>query len=259
MSSWEPAAGVIGVGLDLLSGEEEAALSFRGATIGLDVAGPILVIDIGGGSTEFIVGTDRPEGLISLDVGCVRMTEQYLVSDPPTAEELSLAVSAMRDLLADVDQRGARRATGEDLGWCRRNGDDRGRSRARSHGVRPRPHPSLSIKSRSGRRCVRTLALEPIAARQHNPGLEAGRVDVIVGGALVLVSILRISTSMRFSSRSPTSSTVWSVLWREATSGLFPMETESNSPPIGCLGPVLGGGLRLLPHDFCRQWMHGTQ
>lgn len=188
---FEPAAKVMGVGLDLLSGEEEAALSFRGATIGLDVPGPILVIDIGGGSTEFILGTDRPEGLISLDVGCVRMTEQYLISDPPTAEELSLAVSAMRDLLADVEREvpGVRQANtvvgvagtvttvaAVELGLAEYDRD-------RIHHCR--------LSRAAAEDVFRTLALEPIAARRHNPGLEAGRVDVIVGGALVLVSILR--------------------------------------------------------------------
>ena len=71
------------------------------------------MVDVGGGSTEFIVGTDEPDGLLSIDVGCVRLTEQFLHSDPPTAEELSQAVSVVRDQLADVARampgRGTRR------------------------------------------------------------------------------------------------------------------------------------------------------
>ena len=60
-------------------------LEFLGATAGLAEPEPYLVVDVGGGSTEFIVGADEPEGLISVDVGCVRLTEQFLHSDPPSA------------------------------------------------------------------------------------------------------------------------------------------------------------------------------
>jgi len=61
-------------------------------------------VDIGGGSTEFVVGTDEPAGVASIDVGCVRLTEKLLVSDPPAPEELSEAVQIVRDHLADVDR-----------------------------------------------------------------------------------------------------------------------------------------------------------
>src|SRR5438045_1395626 len=66
--------------------------------------GPCLVVDIGGGSTEFVVGTEKPEGAVSIDMGCVRITEQFLHSDPPSPEELSQTVSVVRDHLADVDR-----------------------------------------------------------------------------------------------------------------------------------------------------------
>ncbi len=92
----------LGVSPELLSGEEEAALSFLGATADLDAPAPYLVVDIGGGSTEFVLGTDEPVGLVSLDMGCVRITEQFIYSDPPAPEELSNAVAVVRDLVADV-------------------------------------------------------------------------------------------------------------------------------------------------------------
>ena len=95
----------LGVTPELLSGDEEAALSFLGATADLDAPAPYLVVDIGGGSTEFVLGTDAPTGLVSLDMGCVRITEQYLHSDPPAPEELSNAVAVVRDLVADVPDR----------------------------------------------------------------------------------------------------------------------------------------------------------
>ena len=96
---------LLGVRPELLSGDEEAALEFLGATAGLAEPEPYLVVDVGGGSTEFIVGRRPiPTELISVDVGCVRLTEQFLHSDPPSPEELSVAVSVVRDHLADVDR-----------------------------------------------------------------------------------------------------------------------------------------------------------
>ena len=99
-----PATDVLHFEPELLPGEEEARLSFLGATAGLDEPAPYLTVDIGGGSTEFVVGTHEPEGLISVDTGSVRITEHYLRSDPPAPEELSEAVSVVRAHLADVER-----------------------------------------------------------------------------------------------------------------------------------------------------------
>jgi exopolyphosphatase/guanosine-5'-triphosphate,3'-diphosphate pyrophosphatase len=84
---------------EVVSGLEEASLSFSGATGGLaslGVAGPYLVVDLGGGSTEFVRGTDHVEASRSVDIGCVRLTERHLASDPPTTSEIEGAT-------ADVD------------------------------------------------------------------------------------------------------------------------------------------------------------
>jgi exopolyphosphatase/guanosine-5'-triphosphate,3'-diphosphate pyrophosphatase len=92
-----------GTAPEVVSGAEEAALSFRGATgelRGRGVEGPYLVVDIGGGSTEFVRGTDHVEASRSVDVGCVRMTERHLRSDPPTAAEIA---AATRDIDAAID------------------------------------------------------------------------------------------------------------------------------------------------------------
>ncbi|MCY7372456.1 MAG: Ppx/GppA family phosphatase [Spirochaetaceae bacterium] len=88
-----------GVGPEVVSGDEEAALSFAGATRELgssDRSRPFLVLDIGGGSTEFVLGGMAVEAARSVDVGCVRMTERHLHDDPPTAAQ----VAAARD---DID------------------------------------------------------------------------------------------------------------------------------------------------------------
>ena len=101
-------AGVVsrlGIEPDVISGDEEAALSFLGATADLvndanPPEAPFLVVDIGGGSTEFVLGTTKPTAAISTNVGCVRMTERHLVSDPPTAEEIAAATA---DIEAAID------------------------------------------------------------------------------------------------------------------------------------------------------------
>jgi len=84
----------LGVEPEVISGDEEAALSFEGAMRGLPsglATHPALVLDIGGGSTEFVFGSHSPAASLSVDIGCVRMTERHLVSDPPTAVELAAA------------------------------------------------------------------------------------------------------------------------------------------------------------------------
>ena len=94
---------VLGVAPEVVSGDEEAALSFDGATRGLDPAqGPFLVMDIGGGSTELVLGTSSPEAALSVDVGCVRLTERHLLDDPPTASQVAAAEADVDAALARV-------------------------------------------------------------------------------------------------------------------------------------------------------------
>ena len=85
---------IMGFPASLLSGDEEGRLSFLGATADLDPArGPFLVVDIGGGSTEFSYGTTECEWAVSIDMGCVRFTEQFIEHDPPRPEELVACLS----------------------------------------------------------------------------------------------------------------------------------------------------------------------
>jgi exopolyphosphatase/guanosine-5'-triphosphate,3'-diphosphate pyrophosphatase len=90
--------GLLGVEPEVVAGEEEARLSFAGATRELrgQHEAPFLVVDLGGGSTEFVLGDAAPEAALSVDVGCVRLTERHLHTDPPAPAELAAA-------LADVD------------------------------------------------------------------------------------------------------------------------------------------------------------
>ena len=149
------------------------------------------MIDIGGGSTEFVVGTTEPTGLVSVDIGCVRITEQFLHSDPPAPEELSQAVSVVRDHLADVK----RSIPGiADVSTVIGLAGTVTTVAAIELGL-PRYDAERIHHFRLAREAVedvfRTLATEPAAQRRHNPGLEPERVDVIVGGAVVLASVMR--------------------------------------------------------------------
>jgi exopolyphosphatase / guanosine-5'-triphosphate,3'-diphosphate pyrophosphatase len=186
-----PAADVLHVEPELLPGDEEARLSFLGATTGLDLPAPYLVIDIGGGSTEFVVGTHEPDGLISVDTGSRRITEQYLRSDPPQPEELSEAMSVVQAYLADVELAiPAVREAPTLVGVAGTISTVAAVELGLAEYERDRIHHFRLTRS-AAEDVFRTLATEPAEVRRHNPGLEPGRVDVIVGGTLVLVVTMR--------------------------------------------------------------------
>ncbi len=174
----------------LLSGDEEAALTFAGVTGGRTLEEPTLIVDIGGGSTELVVGAAGGVELqVSLDVGCVRLTERFLPSDPPTRAELEGCGRAVRALLAErvaERTRAARRAIGVagtvtalaalDLGLTEYDPD-------RIHGH--------ALASASVDRQLERLAALPVAERRRVPGLEPERAPVIVAGAVILAEVLR--------------------------------------------------------------------
>ena len=89
---------VPGAVAEVITGTEEAELSFRGAVNELDTAqGPFVVVDLGGGSTEVVLGVREVQASLSADIGCVRLTERCLHADPPTAAEVSAAREVVRD------------------------------------------------------------------------------------------------------------------------------------------------------------------
>jgi exopolyphosphatase/guanosine-5'-triphosphate,3'-diphosphate pyrophosphatase len=93
----------LGIELEVITGDEEAALSFAGAIKDLDPTnGPFLVVDIGGGSTEFVFGTSTVEAARSVNIGCVRMTERHFASDPATAEQIELARTDIQAAIAQA-------------------------------------------------------------------------------------------------------------------------------------------------------------
>ena len=93
----------LGVRPEVISGEEEASLSFMGATKDLPASdGPFLVVDIGGGSTEFVIGTDHVEAAKSVNIGCVRMTERHFVSSDPEPGEIAAATQDIDEAIAQA-------------------------------------------------------------------------------------------------------------------------------------------------------------
>lgn len=183
---------LVGARPELLSGDEEGRLSFRGATGDLDPAlGPFAVIDIGGGSTEFSVGTTEAEGVLSVDVGCVRLTERYIEHDPPLPEELTACISltdayiedVVREIPAVTEARTLVGLAGTITTVAAVEIGLETYDRDRVH------HFTLSHGAAED--VFRTLATEPRADRIHNPGLEEARADVIVAGCCVLVAVFR--------------------------------------------------------------------
>jgi exopolyphosphatase/guanosine-5'-triphosphate,3'-diphosphate pyrophosphatase len=188
----DAAALALGTRPEVLSGEEEGRLAFAGATAELDpVDGPFLVFDIGGGSTEFAVGTTEPEVVLSLDTGAVRLTEQWLHSDPPTAEELSMAVSIVRAHLDDLTREVPAAAEARQLvGLAGTVTTVAAVELGLTEYDRDAVH-HFRLTRAAAEDVFRTLATEPLADRRHNPGLQPARADIIVGGCCILVGILR--------------------------------------------------------------------
>ena len=183
---------VVGSRPELLSGLAEGRLSFRGATAELDPAmGPFLVVDLGGGSTELSVGTSVCQASMSLDVGCVRLTEKYLHCDPPLPEELHACLSVTGAHLDDVDREmPAARQARTFVGLAGTISTAAAVEQGLHEYDRDKIH-HFELTKAAAEDVFRTLATEARADRAFNPGLEAGRVDVIVGGMAILVKIMR--------------------------------------------------------------------
>jgi exopolyphosphatase/guanosine-5'-triphosphate,3'-diphosphate pyrophosphatase len=189
---FDAAARALGVRPELLSGQEEGELSFAGATAELDPSdGPFLVVDIGGGSTECMLGTDRLEVVRSFDLGCVRTTEAHLEHDPPAPEELSNAIAEASDWFNDLlSEEPAVRSARQVVGLAGTISTVAAVEIGLLEWDRDAIH-HFRLTRAAAEDVFRTLATEALADRVHNPGLEAGRADVIVGGCCILVALMR--------------------------------------------------------------------
>jgi exopolyphosphatase/guanosine-5'-triphosphate,3'-diphosphate pyrophosphatase len=181
-----------GVSPDVVSGHEEASLSFRGATGDLrakGIPGPYLMVDLGGGSTEFVRGTDDVEQAQSVDVGCVRMTERHLRDDPPTASQTEAAIA---DIEAAIDQ--AAEAVGFQ-GVSTLVGLAGSITTITAHALRltsyqpDKIHLSQLPASQIIEACT-SLLLMTRAERAALPFMHEGRADVIGAGGLVWRTVI---------------------------------------------------------------------
>lgn len=183
----------IGVDPEVIPGTEEAALSFVGAVRGLPaglVRTPALVVDIGGGSTEFVLGDTLPAHSVSVDVGCVRMTERHLASDPPTRDEIA---ATRADIAAAVARAGRVVPFDEAMTLVGLAGS------VTTVAAMALDLPEYDEEVLHG--CVITAQqVSDVAAeftamtraqRAALPYMHPGRVDVIAGGAMVLDEVMR--------------------------------------------------------------------
>jgi exopolyphosphatase / guanosine-5'-triphosphate,3'-diphosphate pyrophosphatase len=175
--------------LEIVSGEREAALSFLGGTRGLDAPAPFLVLDIGGGSSEFVLGSDRPSVAVSMQMGSVRLTERLIRTDPPTADELddvrasvdevldeverAVPVAEARTLVAVSGTATTVQAIALDLSFY---------DPERIHRTRLSRQDAALVVSR--------FAAMTTSERAALPVMAAGRADVIVAGAIVLLAVM---------------------------------------------------------------------
>lgn len=183
-----------GVAAEVLSGEEEAATAFAGATGSIDGPPPYVVLDIGGGSTELIVGEREPTASTSRQLGCVRLAERCLPSDPPTAGELAaarrVAVDEIAAALADLGLTDNGPAPGTVVGvagtvttLAALDLDLPVYDAGRIHGSR------LSAPAIEG--LVEHLAAMTSAQRAELGPMAPGREDVIVAGAVILAAAVQ--------------------------------------------------------------------
>lgn len=180
-----------GAAAEVISGAEEAELSFRGAVGELDGgAGPFVVVDLGGGSTEIVVGGEAVVASYSADIGCVRLTERCLHSDPPTPAEVAAARQVVRErlevALGVVPVEGART-------WVGLAGTMTTLS-ALAHDLPAYDSAAIHLSRVAGADllavCERLIGMTR-AERAALPPMHAGRADVIGGGAIVVEELAR--------------------------------------------------------------------
>lgn len=182
---------VPGAVAEVISGAEEAELSFRGAVGELDsAAGPFVVVDLGGGSTEIVVGAEAVVASYSADIGCVRLTERCLHSDPPTPAEVAAARQVVRErlevALGVVPVEGART-------WVGLAGTMTTLS-ALAHNLPAYDSAAIHLSRVAGPDllavCERLIGMTR-AERAALPPMHEGRADVIGGGAIVVEELAR--------------------------------------------------------------------
>jgi exopolyphosphatase/guanosine-5'-triphosphate,3'-diphosphate pyrophosphatase len=167
----------------LLSGAEEAAMTFAGVSAERFLETGTLIFDVGGGSTELIASEDAH---LSLDIGCVRSTKRFLRSDPPTPIELDMLAHEVRDLLVARAHYTVASAIGVAGTVTALAGLDLGLIEWDPEAIHGHRMTADAVE-----RQLERLAALPLAERREVPGLEPGRAPVIIAGAVIVREILR--------------------------------------------------------------------
>lgn len=182
---------IAGIPLRILSEADEALFGFIGARSVLTPGAPSVVIDIGGGSTEFTVGVESPEFSVSIPFGAVTVTETWLHHDPPRPEELTNAIGEVQDALEEIFR------IHPSLASALHHVGIAGTfvtAAAVEIGLDIWDESALQgfvLTREAAEDVFRTMATESLAERKLNPGLPAERADIIVGGMCVVVAIMR--------------------------------------------------------------------
>ncbi len=177
--------GTVGGRFQVIDGKREAELSWRAVRASFpNLHGPRTVVDIGGGSTELIVGEDQISEIISIPIGSVRLTERLLAHDPPTAEEQA----ALRSTI-DTTLDSAPRPRGAVVGIAGTVTTLSAMAQSMTVYDGDRVHGS-SLDYAQLCRTIERLAATPVADRKRTPGLDPKRADVIYAGAVILERIL---------------------------------------------------------------------
>jgi exopolyphosphatase / guanosine-5'-triphosphate,3'-diphosphate pyrophosphatase len=177
--------------MEVLSGDEEAAISFSGATRGLATRpGPYLVLDIGGGSTEFVLGQVEPTAAISMQIGSVRLTERFVRNDPPSYDELDRIESAVAETLSTVEDRIPVHEAETLVAVAGTSTTVQAIALSLPEYDPERLHRTI-LPREDAERVFRILADMTTAERRAIPVMAPGREDVIPAGAAILVGVMQ--------------------------------------------------------------------
>ena len=182
-----------GLGPEIISGEQEGSLAYRGATIsfGQSTSKRTLVIDIGGASTELMIGAESLMTAVSIPFGAVTLSESELHRDPPRPEELTNAISLVSDAVDDAVHMNPELASADQIIGVAGTIVTIAAVELGLKQFDPEKLHTMRLTREAAEDVFRTLATEPLVDRVFNPGLPRDRADIIVGGCCLLVAVMR--------------------------------------------------------------------
>ena len=182
-----------GLGPEIISGEQEGSLAYRGATISFErsTSKRTLVIDIGGASTELMIGAESLMTAVSIPFGAVTLSESELHRDPPRPEELTNAISLVSDAVDDAVHMNPELASADQIIGVAGTIVTIAAVELGLKQFDPKKLHAMRLTREAAEDVFRTLATEPLVDRVFNPGLPRDRADIIVGGCCLLVAVMR--------------------------------------------------------------------